>query len=132
MTKTILALATAGIIGAAMVPAAHAITPGATGSQPGMTGMQSQTSVKQQQAQLRRDRILLRRDVRLGKTSEIRKLRREINADERAVHQARGGVQKGTSARSMQPQTPMPPDQNNATQNQNANTPSQKTTNNNQ
>jgi hypothetical protein len=113
MRKTVLSLIAAGIVGAAMAPAAHAITPGATTEPAGMTGMQTdQSTIKQQRAQLRHDRMLLRRDVRLGKTSEARRLRREINADERAIRQARSGTQQqGPSARSVQPLPPSSPQQ---------------------
>jgi hypothetical protein len=110
MRKTVLSLIAAGIVGAVMVPAAHAITPGATTE---MTGTQTdQSTMKQQQDKLRHDRALLKRDVRLGKTGEARKLRREINADERAIHQARSGTQQSPNAKSMQPQQPMVPPQN--------------------
>jgi hypothetical protein len=122
MRKTVLSLIAAGLVGAVMVPAAHAITPRAANGQNEMTGMQTGQTLKQQQAQLRRDRMMLKRDVRLGKTSEARKMRREINADQRAIRQAKGGMQEGTSAKSMQPQQPMMPPQsqpNNTTDNSN-------------
>jgi hypothetical protein len=113
MRKTVLSLITAGLVGAIMVPAAHAITPGATGMQTDQSGMQTdQSTMKQQQDKLRHDRALLKRDVRLGKTGDARKLRREINADERAIRQTRGGMQQSPNAKGMQPQQPMMPPQN--------------------
>lgn len=129
MRKTILSLIAAGLVGAVMVPAAHAITPRATNGQNEMSGMQTGYTLKQRQAQLHHDRMLLRRDVRLGKTSEIRKLRRAINADERMIRQARSGMQKSSSARTMQPQQPMPPQSPNPT---NTNNTTQQTPTNNQ
>src|SRR5215469_1743616 len=128
MRKTVLSLITAGLVGTIMVPAAHAITPGATGMQTDQPGTQNdQSTLKQQQARLRHDHALLKRDVRLGKTSEARKMRREINADERAIRQARSGVQQNPNAKSMQPQQQMIPPQN---QNQtNTNTTEQTPTN---
>jgi hypothetical protein len=68
-----------------------------------------------------RDRALLKRDVRLGKTGEARKMRREINADERAIRQARSGAQQSPNAKSMQPQRPLvPPQSQNQTNTNNA------------
>jgi hypothetical protein len=122
MRKTVLSLIAAGFVGAVLVPAAHALTPSATGMQT------NQSTMKQQQAQLRHDRMLLRRDVRLGKTSEARKLRREINADERSISQAKHGGRVMPAAKSMQPQQPMPPQSPNQT-NTNTTTPQTPTNN---
>ncbi|HWB48885.1 MAG TPA: hypothetical protein VG651_07220 [Stellaceae bacterium] len=102
MTKTILALAAAGVLGAAMVSTgANAMVPG--------TNAKMTTTSKVSQTRLNRERAMLRRDVRLGRTTDAARLRREINADERAIRHAKGGMQQGTRARTMQPQQPMPP-----------------------
>jgi hypothetical protein len=107
MTKAIFALAAAGILGAAMIPSgAQAMGPGktaeVTGTQTEMTG----TKTSALSSRLARERAQLRRDVRLGRTTQAAKLRREINADERSISRAKAGGQETPTARSMQPTQP--------------------------
>ena len=109
MTKTIFALAAAGILGAAILPA-QAMDPGDATMQTG------KTAITQEQAQLKKERQQLRRDVRLGRTTEAARLRREINANERAIKRARQGGQETSGT---QPMPPLPPAQPSRMQNQN-------------
>lgn len=101
MTKTILALAAAGILGAAMLPA-HAMVPGQSATMQNKTT----TTTTQSQARLNKDRQLLRRDVKLGRTTAAARLRREINADERSINRAKQGGQQTTGTQPMQPLPP--------------------------
>jgi hypothetical protein len=100
MTKTVFALVTAGILGTAMLSTgANAMVPDRS------TNLRTgQTTLTQEQARLNKERQMLRRDVRLGRTVEAARLRRQINADERAMSQAKRGMQETrTPARPMQP-----------------------------
>ncbi|HWD60164.1 MAG TPA: hypothetical protein VG308_17900 [Stellaceae bacterium] len=120
MTKTILALVAAGVLGAAMVPTgANAMVPSTTAK---MTAPSKVSETK-----LNRERTMLRRDVRLHRTVAATRLRREINADERAVNRAKSGGMQNPTARPMQSTqapTPQPPSST-----QNSTTPQQNTTN---
>lgn len=109
MTKTIFALVTAGILGAAILPA-QAMAPGNATMQSGKTTM------TREQAQINKERQRLRRDVRLGRTTQAARLRRQINANERASKRARQGGQETSGT---QPIPPLPPAQSNQMQNQN-------------
>lgn len=101
MTKTILALAAAGLLGAAMLPAgANAMVPS---TQKMATQQQTVSHTK-----LNRERAMLRRDVRLGRTTAAARLRREINANERSISRAKAGGMQNPTAHSMQPSTPTP------------------------
>jgi hypothetical protein len=106
MTKTILALATAGVLSAAMLSTgANAMVPNNT------TKTTTQSTTGRQtvsQTKLNRERTMLRRDVRLGRTTAAARLRREINANERSISQAKSGGTQNPSARSMQQSTPTP------------------------
>jgi hypothetical protein len=102
MTKTIFALATAGILGAAILPAQATMVPASKSTT-------MQTTQTRQEAQLNRDRQLLKRDVRLHRASAAAKLRREISADERSINRAKQGGQSTTGAQSMQPNQPTIP-----------------------
>ena len=106
MTKTILALAAAGVLGAATLTGAQAMVPN---KHTGTTARGGQVSFMQQQTKLNREKQLLRRDIRLGRTADARRLRREISADQRSISRAKhGGMEQAPAARNMQP-TPMPP-----------------------
>src|SRR5258707_5179013 len=111
MPKTIFALIAAGILGAAMVPTAA----GAMVPNDNTTMSTGQPTLAQERARLKHDRALLRRDVRLGKTTEAAHLRKQINADERAISRAQHGMeqgstaQQGSTARTMQPTQPKQP-----------------------
>lgn len=99
MTKTIFALVTAGILGAAILPA-QAMTPGNATMQSGKTTM------TREHAQINKERQRLRRDVRLGRTRKAARLRRQINANEQASRRARQGGQETSGT---QPMPPLPP-----------------------
>jgi hypothetical protein len=112
MSKTILALVTAGVLGAAMVSTgANAMVPGNSTTK--MTGTQATAS----QTKLNRERTMLRRDVRLGRTTAAARLRREINANERSISRAKSGGMETPTARSMQPTPPTTPQPPSSTQN---------------
>jgi hypothetical protein len=100
MTKAIFALAAAGILGTAM------ISTGAQAMGPGKTAELTGTQTTKMSSRLARERAELRRDVRLGRTTQAAKLRREINADERSISRAKAGGQETPTARSMQPTQP--------------------------
>lgn len=109
MTKTIFALVAAGILGAAILPA-QAMTPSNSTTQSGKTTM------TREQAQINKERQRLRRDVRLGRTTQAARLRREINANERAIKRAQQGGQETSGP---QPMPPLPPAQGSQMPNQN-------------
>lgn len=112
MTKTILALAAAGILGTAMF---------ATGAQAMVPNKHAGTTIRGSQTamtKLSHEKQLLRRDVKLGRTADARRLRREINADEKAIGRAKhGGMEQAPSARNMQPMPPAAGQQNTSNQN---------------
>ena len=109
MTKTIFALVAAGMLGAEILPVGAMAASNAT--------MQSgKTTTTQEQAQINKERQRLRRDVRLGRTTQAARLRREINANERAIKRARQGGQETSGT---QPMPPLPPAQPSRMQNQN-------------
>jgi hypothetical protein len=84
---------------------------------PGNSTMQSgKTTMTREQAQINKERQRLRRDVRLGRTTQAARLRRQINANERASTRARQGGQETSGT---QPMPPLPPAQSNQVPNQN-------------
>ena len=106
MKKAMLALATVGIIGAAMAPTgAQAMVPNSTTK---MSTGQTTTTTTGSEARLNREKQMLRRDVRLHRTGDAARLRREISADERSISRAKtgGGDMQIPPARNMQPSTP--------------------------
>lgn len=105
MSKTVLSLIAAGVLSVATLPlSAQAMVPDAT------TGAgTSQSTLAQDRARLNRDRQMLRRDIRLGRTTDAARLRRQINADERAISRAKRTAQPMPSAHSMLPQPPTSP-----------------------